>query len=90
MSLPMDYASVCCSYYIQICAITAQITDLEREEHDKKELYGGGGGRGQVAFELRSIRSLVTVKLRSSLIRVMVEIDSCHGRDRFGSRSRSN
>ena len=46
MSLPMDYASVCCSYYIQICAITAQITDLEREEHDKKELYGGGGGGG--------------------------------------------
>ena len=37
MSLPMDYASVCCSYYIQICAITAQIMDLEREGHDKKE-----------------------------------------------------
>ena len=33
----MDYASVCCSYYIQICAIAAQIMDLEKEGHDKKE-----------------------------------------------------
>ena len=44
----MDYASVCCRYYIQICSITALMMDLEREEHDKKELYGGGGGGGVI------------------------------------------
>ena len=49
----MDYASDCCSRYIHICAITAQITDLEREEHDKKELYGGGGGGGGVTTQIK-------------------------------------
>ena len=36
----MDNASVCCRLFV-VRTVTAQITDLEKEE-DNEELYGGG------------------------------------------------